>query len=76
MELLILIIIAAVIAIPLSVMHLTEVCEPSEVMVFSGIRGGYEVYHSGRKLRKPPVQRVDRLDVTNMVIELHVTNAY
>lgn len=70
---------AAVLAVVLggiAVHHLTEVCEPSEVMVFSGMRDGYEVYHSGSKLRKPPFQRVDRLDVTNMVIDLDVTNAY
>ena len=56
--------------------HLTEVCEPSEVLVFSGNKGRYELLHSGRKVKNPLVHKVDRLDVTNMVIDLHVTNAY
>ena len=58
------------------VTHYLEVCEPSEVLVFSGNKGGYELVHSGRKLRNPILHKVDRLDVTNMVIDLHVTNAY
>ena len=56
--------------------QLIEICEPSEVLVFSGLRDGYELLHSGRKVRMPLWHRVDRLDVTNMVIDLHVTNAY
>ena len=78
MELGILVGVALVIGIVIYLVakNYTEVCEPSEVMVFSGSSGGFEVYHSGRKLRNPIMHRVDRLDVTNMVINLHVTNAY
>jgi flotillin len=46
------------------------------VLVFSGSGGGYQLVHSGKAFRNPLFHRVDRLDVTNMVIELHVTNAY
>ncbi len=60
----------------LVVKHLTEVCEPSEVLVFSGGKGRYELLRSGRKVRNPIWHRVDRMDVTNMVIDLNVTNAY
>ena len=70
------ILIGAPILIILGVKNLIEVCEPSEVLVFSGSGGGYQLVHSGKKVRNPLFHRVDRLDVTNMVIELHVTNAY
>ncbi|TXD38457.1 flotillin family protein [Lujinxingia vulgaris] len=58
--------------------HLIEVCQPNEVLVFAGEKKapGYTIVHSGRKIRNPLFHRVDRLDVTNMVIDLHVTNAY
>ncbi len=66
----------AVFSIYMVVKHLTEVCEPSEVLVFSGGKGKYKLLRSGREIRNPLWHRVDRLDVTNMVIDLHVTNAY
>lgn len=59
--------------------NLVEICQPSEVLVFSGMAGGkkgYEILHSGRKVRVPLFQKVDRIDVTNMVIDINVTNAY
>lgn len=58
--------------------NLVEICQPNEVLVFSGAGGekGYKLIHSGRKVRVPLFQRVDRIDVTNMVIDLTVTNAY
>ena len=59
-----------------AVTQLTEVCEPSEVLVFSGSRGKYELLHSGRKMRNPLIHKIDRIDVTNMVIDLNVGNAY
>src|SRR6056297_783859 len=67
-----------VLAIGFGISHLIEVCEPSEVLVFSGdkSRSGYEIVHAGKKVRNPLFHRVDRMDVTNMVIDLHVTNAY
>jgi flotillin len=62
----------------IAVSNLLEICEPSEVLVFSGKKSGkgYEIVHSGKKLRIPLFHKVDRLDVTNMVIDLNVDNAY
>ncbi len=62
----------------LAVSNLLEICEPNEVLVFSGRTSGkgYEIVHSGKKVRIPLFHKVDRLDVTNMVIDLNVTNAY
>ncbi len=65
-------------AISFVVTNLIEICQPNEVLVFSGSsnKQGYEIIHSGKKVRIPLVHRVDRLDVTNMVIDLNVVNAY
>ncbi len=62
----------------IAVSNLLEICEPSEVLVFSGKTSGkgYDIVHSGKKVRIPLIHRVDRLDVTNMVIDLNVSNAY
>lgn len=65
-------------AAAVAVSNLLEICEPNEVLVFSGSKSGkgYDIVHSGKKLRIPLFHKVDRLDVTNMVIDLNVTNAY
>ncbi|MBA2662399.1 MAG: flotillin family protein [Bradymonadaceae bacterium] len=72
------IILLGVMAISFVVTNLIEICQPNEVLVFSGSRNarGYEIINSGKKVRVPLIHRVDRLDVTNMVIDLNVTNAY
>ncbi len=57
--------------------NLLYICEPNEVLVFSG-RGeqGYRIIKGGRGWRTPLLERVDRLDLTNMIIEVNVTGAY
>ena len=60
------------------------VCQPSEVLVFSGRTRvtaggapiGYRVIKGGRGWRRPIVETVDRIDLTNMIIEVNVRNAY
>ncbi len=60
--------------------NLIVICQPNEVLVFSGLGGdkgrGYKILHSGKGMRYPIFQKVDRIDVTNMVIDINVTNAY
>jgi len=76
------------------------ICQPNEVLIFSG-RGrnilrliehrehrpgaretpthkkiGYRVVIGGRKMRIPLVERVDRMDLTNMIIDVSAHNAY
>lgn len=72
----VIIVLVAVIAIVVT--NLIEICQPSEVLIFSGGFGkeGYQLIHSGRKVRYPVFHKVDRMDVTNMVIDINVTNAY
>lgn len=63
--------------------NLIYICAPNEVLIFSGTRRyqdgksyGYITVKGGRRLRRPFIERVDRMDLTNMVIDLTATNAY
>jgi flotillin len=66
------------------VRNILYVCEPSEVLVFSGRSRkradgkdvGYRFVKGGRATRVPLLETVDRMDLTNMIIELHVKGAY
>ena len=82
--LVILAVLAAGVLTALLVVHtLTEICQPNEVLVFSGsihtragLRTPYRLVHGGRAMRVPLLEQVDRLDLTNMVIDLAVRGAY
>ncbi len=60
--------------------NLVEICQPNEVLVFSGMGGengkGYKMLHGGKQVRIPIFQKLDRIDVTNIVIDINITNAY
>ncbi|MEZ4323344.1 MAG: SPFH domain-containing protein [Myxococcota bacterium] len=57
--------------------NLLYICEPNEVLVFSGTGpAGYRIIKGGRGWRIPLIERVDRLDLTNMIIEVNVSGAY
>lgn len=67
----------------LSLRKLIYICAPNEVLIFSGrTRGlgdrtvGYRLIKGGRGVRIPLLERVDRIDLTNMIIELGATGAY
>jgi len=60
------------------------VCQPSEVLIFSGrLRSagnnrlaGYRIIRGGRGIRVPLFEMVDKMDLTNMIVEVRVQNAY
>jgi len=64
--------------------NLIHICGPNEVLVFSGSRvigpdgrpRGYRIIKGGRGFRVPLIEVVDRMDLTNMVIDVVVSNAY
>lgn len=57
--------------------NLLYICEPNEVLVFSGTgQRGYRIIKGGRGWRIPLIEAVDRLDLTNMIIEVNVSAAY
>jgi flotillin len=58
-------------------------CAPNEVLIFTGKRRrvgnqlyGYRVIKGGMGWRWPLIERVDRMDLTNMVIDVQAQNAY
>jgi len=62
---------------------LIHICAPNEVLIFSGTHRqvgkrqvGYRLVQGGRGIRVPLLERVDKLDLTNMVIDLRVVGAY
>jgi len=75
------IVFAAVLAV--IVRNLLYICQPNEVLIFIGGRSGsaqrqlgYRVIKGGRAVRVPLFEVVDRMDLTNMPIEVAVTGAY
>ncbi|MBI4818588.1 MAG: flotillin family protein [Deltaproteobacteria bacterium] len=64
-------------------MRLIHICAPNEVLIFSGkvLRVadrviGYRLIKGGRGIRVPLLERVDKLDLTNMVIDVTAKAAY
>ena len=63
---------------------LLHICEPNEILVFSGKQRkladgtsvGYRVIFGGMSWRTPIVERVERMDVRNIPIDIRTTNAY
>lgn len=58
-------------------------CAPNEVLIFSGRKRihqgktlGFRLIKGGTGLKMPLVERVDRMDLTNMVIDISASNAY
>ncbi|MCA9514772.1 MAG: flotillin family protein, partial [Myxococcales bacterium] len=76
------IVLVAVLAIVFSVKSLVIICQPSEVVIISGPqkrndqRVGYRHIRGGRGLRVPLLEVVDRLDLTNMAVDVSVRGAY
>lgn len=67
----------------LNLRNLIYICAPNEVLIFSGSRRrvgnrifGYKIVKGGRGYRIPLMERVDRMDLTNMVIDISIANAY
>ncbi|MBI5502544.1 MAG: flotillin family protein [Deltaproteobacteria bacterium] len=66
------------------VRRILYICPPNEVLIFTGkhrTRGdgrtvGFQTIQGGRKLRIPLLERVDKMDLTNMTIEVAVKGAF
>lgn len=73
----------AVFAIVFTLKNLIYICGPDEVLIFSGSKNryqdrvvGYRLIKGGRGVRIPLLETVDRLNLTNMNIEISVSEAY
>ena len=79
-----LVLIAAVLAVFGIIRANLKICQPNEVLIFSGRQRrltdggsvGYRVIRGGRGFRIPIVEKVDRLTLNTIPIDLTVTNAY
>ncbi|MGE0400668.1 MAG: flotillin family protein [Kofleriaceae bacterium] len=79
-------ILGALVLIGIIISRIIYICSPNEVIIFSGghrrIPGqektvGYRIVQGGgRGIRIPLIEVVDRMDLTNMIIELRVTGAF
>jgi flotillin len=74
---------AGIVLFFLSLKALLYVCQPNQVLVFSGSfrsvggrRVGYRIVKGGNAWRRPFIERVDSIDLTNMIIELSAHGAY
>lgn len=64
--------------------NLYYICQPNEVLIFAGSshtlsdgrRVGYRLVKGGSSVRVPLLERVLRMDLSNMIIDLRVANAY
>lgn len=63
--------------------NLYYICQPNEVLIFAGGKQrsqqrllGYRLVKGGSSIRTPLLEKVMRMNLTNMIIELKVTNAY
>lgn len=89
---LILVLAVSAACIILVIKNLLHVCPPNKILIFSGSQNtiesmdnkgqksrksvGYRLVYGGRALRRPLIERVDDLELTNMVIPLSIKNAY
>lgn len=66
-----------------AVKNLIYICAPNEVLIFSGGRRqdgnrsyGYRLIKGGRGVKVPLMERVDKMDLTNMAIDIQAVGAY
>jgi flotillin len=67
-----------------AIKSLIVICLPNEMVVVTGRKRltsdgrevGYRILHGGRTLRIPVIERVSRIDLTTIPIEVMVKNAY
>ena len=68
----------------LVIRNLYYICQPNEVLIFAGSsrqiddrhKVGYRLVKGGSSIRTPLLERTLRMDLTNMIIDLKVANAY
>jgi flotillin len=77
------VLLVAGLAAALVIGNLIHICPPNSVLIFSGTRRrvggrtiGYRLVQGGRGIRIPMIEKVDKLDLTNMIIDIRVNGAY
>jgi flotillin len=76
------VVVLGVVATALSIKSLLIICDPSEVVIFAGPsrrpdqKIGYRAIRGGRGLRIPLLEKVEYMDLTNIVVSVGVKGAY
>lgn len=60
----------------LAVSRLIVIAEPNEAVVLTGRRAGYRIVRGGRTFRLPLIERVSRIPLRTIPIEVKVDNAF
>jgi len=79
-----LIVVLSLIAMMIIIKNMLYICEPNEVLIFSGRKRrlpsgqliGYRIIKGGRTLRIPLLEKVDRMDLTNMNVKVTTRGAF
>ncbi|MDY0060834.1 MAG: SPFH domain-containing protein [Myxococcota bacterium] len=79
-----LIVVLSLIAMMIIIKNMLYICEPNEVLIFSGRKRrlasgqliGYRIIKGGRTLRIPLMEKVDRMDLTNMNVKVTTRGAF
>ena len=78
-------VIGSLLVLAMILKRMIYICPPNAVLIFSGGHRrlgtedrtiGYRVVQGGRGVRIPLIEVVDRMDLTNMLIELRVQGSY
>lgn len=77
------ILVVGVVLVALTISKLLHICQPNEVLIFSGGKSKhedkqirYKPIKGGRKIKLPLFETVDRMDLTNMAINVAVSGAF
>ena len=79
-----LIVVLSLICMTTIIKNMLYICEPNEVLIFSGKRRrlstgqtvGYRIIKGGRTLRIPLLEKVDRMNLTNMNVKVSSRGAF
>ena len=75
---------ALLVVITLIAKNFLRICEPHEILVFSGRKRtlpdgstvGYRIVTGGLSFKWPVIEKVERMDARNIPIDIRISNAY
>lgn len=76
LAIIVIIVVVCVFVIALGLKNLLYIAPPNKVIIFSGRPSGPKFIKGAWGVRIPIFERVDHIDLSNMVIDLSATNAY
>ncbi len=71
-----LVVLGLIVVMLLTVSQLIVIAEPNEAVVLTGRKSGYRIVRGGRTFRVPLIERVSRMPLRTIPIEVKVENAF